>query len=204
MLTVVVSSHSMNMSNFEKCTQREQMFVTAMIECRGKNRAAAYASLGCKTDTAADQAAHRMLRKQHVRDAIAEFTGQAMQAAVVDAQWLLNDLTEVAEMDLTSIMDDNGHYKPVQQWDEVIRRNIKKIKMGQVKITDDDGNVSLQVRPVEVTFVDTLKARDMIGKHVQVAAWKENIGLEGTMGTYTVPPEAVAEIHKKMMEQDDC
>lgn len=159
-------------------------------------------------DNVAAVTANRLLRNDKIRTALNELGGEVVEAAKVDAQWLLDDLSSFVECDITTIFDDEGNYKPLNEWDEVLRRNIKKIEMGQIKVitrnpeTNTD-ELTLKTVPVKVEFNDTMRARDMIGKHVAVGAFRDNVQIDAVVGGYQVPPEKVAEIHQKMIQHDD-
>ena len=199
-----------NMKNFNELKPSHQIFVAEFIATNGNGTKAAYAcSPHITNDNSAAVTANRLLRNDKIRCALNELGGQIVEASKIDAQWLLDDLSSLVECDLTSIFDDDGNYKPFAQWDEVLRRNVKKIEMGQIKVitkNPDTGEEKLSFKniPIKVEFNDTMKARDMIGKHVAVAAFRENVNVNGILGAYQVDPERVKEIHTKMIEMDDC
>ncbi len=197
------------METFNTLTPNHQVFVAEYIASNGNGTRAAWAmNPNFSNDNVAAVTANRLLRMNKIRAALNELSDKVVEAAKIDAQWLLDDLSSFVECDPLSIFDDEGNYKPFNEWDETLRRNIKKIEMGQIKVVQenpDTGESQLVFKtvPIKVEFNDTMKARDMIGKHVAVGAFRENVSVDAVVGGYQVAPDAVAEIHKKMIERDD-
>jgi len=202
---------------FNKLTIKQQSFVAAYVSNGFNGTKAAYVCSDVNNDNSAAVTAHRMLSNINVREAVQELCGQVVEASKVDAQYLLDDLSEINEIDTSLIYDDDSNILPMKQWPLVLRKNVKEVEhderiemVNQVQENPETGESEMVVVPQTIRFIkkvkfhDTLKVKEMIGKHVQVAAFKENLSVQGSVGSYDVPKDQVKDLVKKMLDADDC
>lgn len=77
---------------------------------------------------------------------------------------LLGELRNIACVDMTQILDDNGCLKPTDTWPEDAKQNLKKIIVKE--IFDDKGNKEGELKTVE--FHAKLRAIELYGKQLQM------------------------------------
>jgi len=112
------------------------------------------------------------LRTEELQKVAAE---QAQEKFKVDADWMLGRLKEIDEMDVADILDDSGHVKPVSEWPKVWRTTISAMDLHEIQNAKD---VTTVVRKLKLP--DKAKNLEMLGKHVEVQAFKEQREVEHT------------------------
>ena len=80
----------------------------------------------------------------------------------VDGVYLLKNLADLLEADITEGMDINGRWLPLTQWSSRLRKKIESYEADPVTGV-----------PTKVKFATTLNIIAMIGKHTSVGAFEE-------------------------------
>lgn len=92
----------------------------------------------------------------------------------IDADWLLGELKGVRDMDVLDIMEsDLKSFKPLDEWPSIWRREISGIDL--MTLSNSDENIESIIKKIK--WPDKTKNRELIGKHVNVQAFKENINI---------------------------
>ncbi|MBA6090039.1 terminase small subunit [Pseudomonas monteilii] len=118
---------------------------------------AGYAKKGAK-----DQA-YQLMQLPEVAEAIEKAMGERNKRLQVDADYVLLRLTEIDQLDLADIFDLDGKLLPIRQWPLIWRQMVKEVDMKTGK----------------VKFHDKLRALELIGKHVNVNAFREQVNHTG-------------------------
>ncbi|WP_070096233.1 terminase small subunit [Pseudomonas sp. NBRC 111139] len=118
---------------------------------------AGYAKKGAK-----DQA-YQLMQLPEVAQAIEQAMGERNKRLQVDADYVLQRLTEIDQLDLADIFDLDGKLMPIRQWPLIWRQMVKEVDMKTGK----------------VKFHDKLRALELIGKHVNVNAFREQVNHTG-------------------------
>jgi phage terminase small subunit len=156
-------------------TPKQQAFVDEYLVDLNATQAAIRA--GYSPETAQEQSS-RLLSNVMVSAAVAAAKAERSKQTGIDAAWLLKRLADEAEADLNDIYDEVGALKPIHQWPLIWRKGL----VGGIKAIeerDDTGKVVGVVR--EVKLSDRVKRLEMIGKHVDVQAFKEQVEHSGGM-----------------------
>ncbi len=92
-------------------------------------------------------------------------------------------LVEIDQMDVLDILNDDGGMKPIAEWPKVWRTSLSAMDIATIKTTQaslqkENGEADLSVEDVEhilkkVKWPDKVKNLELIGKHVDVNAFKE-------------------------------
>lgn len=120
---------------------------------------AGYAKKGAK-----DQA-YQLMQLSEVAQAIEAAMGERNKRLQVDADYVLQRLTEIDQLDLADIFDLDGKLMPIRQWPLIWRQMVKEVDMKTGK----------------VKFHDKLRALELIGKHVNVNAFREQVNHTGNI-----------------------
>lgn len=120
---------------------------------------AGYAKKGAK-----DQA-YQLMQLPEVAEAIEKAMGERNKRLQVDADYVLQRLTQIDQLDLADIFDLDGKLLPVRQWPLIWRQMVKEVDMKTGK----------------VKFHDKLRALELIGKHVNVNAFREQVNHTGNI-----------------------
>lgn len=118
-----------------------------------------------------DKSAHvhgtRLLKNDRVRSYLATLTEERCERTRIDADWLLRRLAEELEADIADILFDDCSLKPLQEWPKVWRQGLIA---GLDVQTQPDGTVTTKIK-----LSDRVRRLEMIGKHVDVQAWRERV-----------------------------
>lgn len=93
----------------------------------------------------------------------------------IDADWVLVRLAEEAEADLADLYEDNGTLKAVHDWPEIWRQGL----VAGIDVLEEfetaDGNKERVGTVRKLRLSDRVKRLELIGKHVNVQAFREQI-----------------------------
>ena len=106
-----------------------------------------------------------------VQDEVMRRMEDIIEIAQVDKALLLRKLYAFMESDIIDIYYDNGAFKPLREWPKVMR---------QMLVSFDLCPITHQ--PTKVKFLDRMRIIENIGKHVDVAAFQENIMVKHELG----------------------
>lgn len=162
-----------------KLTPKQERFVAEYLIDLNATQAAIRAGYSAKT---ADRIGPELLGKTCVAKAIAGAKQARIERTEIDADWVLKRLARDATADLAELYDEGGALKPVKDWPMVWRTGlVSGIETVQERDGEDgDGNpVFATVRKVKL--LDRTKMVELIGRHVNVGAFKDKLELEATI-----------------------
>lgn len=148
------------MSN-KKLTAKQRLFVKYYVISLNATDAAIKA--GYSPDSAANIGSENV-RKPHIKKAIADAQSERLANLDIDANYVLKRLIEVDTLDVIDILDHNNNIKPVADWPKEWRQNISSIDVAE----NTSGTI------VKLKFPDKVKNLELIGRHINVAAWTTN------------------------------
>ena len=140
---------------------------------------AGYAKKGAK-----DQA-YQLMQLPEVAEAIEKAMGERNKRLQVDADYVLQRLTEIDQLDLADIFDVDGKLMPIRQWPLIWRQMVKEVDMKTGK----------------VKFHDKLRALELIGKHVNVNAFREQVNHTGNINLTDITDEELERQIAKLLGQ---
>jgi phage terminase small subunit len=146
-------------------TARQAAFVDEYVKSGNGRQAAIAAGYSPKN---AEVEAARLLTNAKVRTLIEEKRAQRSKQTGIDAAWLLKRLAEEAEADLKDLYEDEGLMvlKPIDKWPLVWRQGlVAGVKHGRYGL--------------ELKVSDRARRLELIGKHIGVSAFQENVKVSG-------------------------
>lgn len=171
-----------------KLTKKQLLFVEEyLIDLNG---AQAAIRAGYSKNSAKEQSS-RLLTKANVQELLTKRKAERSQRTKIDADYVLNRLVEIDEMDVADILDNEGNALPINQWPMCWRRTISGLDLQELMA----GDIQTVVRKIK--WPDKVKNLELIGKHVDVQAFKEQKQLSGDLTVTNL----VAEISKRNAEQ---
>jgi len=78
-------------------------------------------------------------------------------------------------MDVADILDDAGNILPVRDWPKCWRQTISGLDVNEIL----SGDVATVIKKIK--WPDKVKNLELIGKHVDVQAFKDQVGLSGSL-----------------------
>ena len=152
-------------------TPKQEAFVREYLVDLNATQAAIRA--GYNPNTAKEQAS-RLLTNVNVAAAVADAKAKRASELGVDARWVLKRLSLEAEADLADLYAENGSLRPIHEWPLIWRQGLIS---GVETVREGKGDE-------EASFVDKIKISDrikrieLIGKHVDVEAFRERIEVD--------------------------
>ena len=160
-------------------TPKQQRFVEEYLVDLNATQAAVRAGYSAKT---ADQQGSRLLANVKVSDAVAAAQAARSQRTKIDAEWVLRTLAEEKAADLADLFDDAGNVLPVREWPAVFRRGVV-VGIESFEEYAGRGDERIAIGMVrKIKLADRVKHIELIGKHVDVQAWREQKALTGPNG----------------------
>lgn len=141
---------------------KRQRFVAEYLADKDLNQTQAAIRAGYAEKGAKDQA-YNLMQNPEVSAAIRAGMEARSKRLQIDADYVLTRLTAIDQMDLAEIHGDDGKLLPIKQWPLIWRQMVKEVDMKTGK----------------VKFHDKLRALELIGKHVDVNAFREQVNHSG-------------------------
>lgn len=156
----------------ENLTPKQAQFVREYLIDLNATQAAIRAGYSKKTARAVGA---ENLTKPDIKAAIAAATQKRAEETGIDAAWVLRRLAAEAEADVGDLYDDNGDLKPVKQWPKIWRQGL--VAGLDVEVISIEGVEIGRIKKLRVS--DRVKRIELIGKHVNVQAFKDQIEVGG-------------------------
>lgn len=157
-------------------TAKQQRFVLEFLLDLNATQAAIRAGYSRET---ADKQGPRLLSHPEIKAAIEAAKIERSERTEIDADWMLRRLVEEAEADLADLYDANNDLKPIDEWPEIWRQGL----VAGVEVDalfEGSGEERRQVGYVKkIKLSDRLRRLELIGKHVRVNAFQEQVTVSG-------------------------
>ncbi|WP_145494579.1 terminase small subunit [Yersinia bercovieri] len=153
-----------------KLTDKQELFAREYLKDLNATQAAIRAGYSEKT---ARKIGSENLTKPDVAERIAELKGERCEEVGIDAAYVLRRLVEIDQMDVLDILLPNGELKPIKDWPKTWRTTLSGID-----VTEMAGDVPGFLKKIK--WPDKVKNLELLGKHVDVQAFKENVKNEHT------------------------
>ena len=158
----------------KELTPKQARFVEEYLIDLNATQAAIRAGYSAKT---ANDQIGKLLATPHVKAAIEAGKVSRSERTQIDAAWVLRRLAAEAEADMADIYFENGAIKPVHEWPKIWRQGLVA-GVEHVEVKDAEGNATGDV-VVKIKVSDRVRRLELIGKHVGVQAFQENIAVSG-------------------------
>lgn len=182
-------THKRKSTQFKPLTAMQEAYCQSYIKTP-ENQSQAAIDAGFSPNTAHVKASV-MMRDERIQKRIAELMEERNKRMRVSADYVLMRLVEIDQMDVLDILNDDGGMKPIAEWPKVWRTSLSAMDIATIKTTQaslqkENGEADLSVEDVEhilkkVKWPDKVKNLELIGKHVDVNAFKERLEVSGTV-----------------------
>lgn len=167
-----------------KLTDKQRLFVHEYLIDMNATQAAIRAGYSSKPESASAIGTEN-LSKPLIKAAIAKAMESRIEETQIDANWLLKRLAEEVEADVADLYGENGGMKPVHQWPEIWRKGLVAGLDVHQEYSYEDGQRIPDGLIMKLKLSDRVKRLEMIGKHINVNAFQENINHTGKIDGYT-------------------
>ena len=163
-------------------TPKQDAFVREYLLDLNATQAAIRAGYSAKTARAVGC---ENLTKPDIAAAIAEAQARRAERTRIDADWLLTRLADESAADVADLYDEHGGLKPVKEWPMIWRQGlVVGLDVEEIK---DNGAVVGVVRKVKLS--DRVKRLELIGRHIDVGAFKDKVEHSGKVELETMTEE---------------
>lgn len=147
------------------------------------------------------------LSKPYISDFIAKLQAEREKKVKVDAEILLKHLDDERTADINDLYDEDGNLLPIKEWPLVFRQGlVAGVETEGVAVTDPfTGEKVIKSRVSKIKLLDRTKVKDLIGRHVRVQAFRDNVALSSPSGgpvevDMTMKVKDAADAWKRMAE----
>lgn len=133
------------------------------------------------SDNGADVQAVRLLATARVQERIAELMKKRNERNKIDADYVLNRLREIDELDVMDILqEDMKNFKLLSEWPKAWRTSISGIDL--LTLSNSEGqDMSSIIKKIK--WPDKTRNLELLGKHIGVNAFSENLNIKQTSVT---------------------
>ncbi|EOT1891487.1 terminase small subunit [Citrobacter freundii] len=153
-----------------KLTDKQELFAREYLKDLNATQAAIRAGYSEKT---ARSQANRLLTNVDIENRIAELKSVRNEEVGIDAAYVLKRLVEIDQMDVLDILLANGELKPIKDWPKTWRTTLSGMD-----VTEMAGDAAGLLKKIK--WPDKVKNLELLGKHVDVQAFKEQVSNEHT------------------------
>lgn len=166
----------------KKLNTRHKSFIREYLKDMNGTQAAIRAGYSAKT---ASSKANELLRDPMIAEQLVKVTEKRMERVEIDADYVLRRLVTIDQMDVADILNDDGTIKPVSQWPEIWRQMISGMDLAEMWQGSGDQRELIGILK-KMKWPDKVKNLELIGKHINVQAFKDRVEHEGDI-TNLVP-----------------
>ncbi|OCA53930.1 terminase small subunit [Photorhabdus namnaonensis] len=157
-------------------TDKQEMFCREYLVDLNATQAAIRAGYSEKT---ANRIGSENLSKLDIQKRISELKSDRNEVVKVDAEYVLRRLVEIDKMDVLDIIDDDMSLKSVHEWPTTWRRYLSGFDLAEMfEGRGDDREIVGILKKIK--WPDKVKNLELLGKHVSVQAFRENVKTELT------------------------
>ena len=162
--------HKRKSTQYKPLTAMQEAYAQEYIKCP-ENQAQAAINAGFSPKSAHVKASI-MMRDERIKKRIAELMAERNKRARISADYVLLRLQQIDELDLADIMDDDLSLKPLSSWPKAWRQFLSGVKVAELFEGKGDKKEIIGVLK-SIKWPDKLKNLELIGKHVDVNAFRE-------------------------------
>lgn len=187
--------HKRKSTQYKPLTAMQEAYCQSYIKYP-ENQSQAAIDAGFSPNTAAVKASV-MMRDERIQKRIAELMEERNKRLRVSADYVLLRLMEIDQMDVLDILNDDGSLKPISQWPKVWRTSISAVDINRIRMAMNDDEEDIESTLQKIKWPDKVKNLELIGKHVDVMAFKERLEVSGNI---TIA-DRMAAARKRVKEQ---
>lgn len=165
-------------TQYKPLTAMQEAYAQEYTKCP-ENQTQAAINAGFSPKTAAVKASV-MMRDERIQKRIAELMDERNKRLRVSADYVLLRLVEIDQMDVIDILNDDMSIKPVSEWPKVWRQYLTGFELADMFEGRGDEKELVGILK-KIKWPDKVKNLELIGKHVDVNAFKERLEVSGTV-----------------------
>jgi len=151
-------------------TDKQEMFCREYLIDLNATQAAIRAGYSEKT---ANRTGSENLSKPDIAQRIIDLKSERNERVEINADYVLRRLVEIDEMDVLDILKDDGGLKMVHEWPKVWRTTLSGLDILTTVTNFDETTMENILKKIK--WPDKVKNLELLGKHVTVQAFKDNV-----------------------------
>lgn len=164
-------------TQYKPLTAMQEAYAQEYTKCPD-NQTQAAINAGFSPNTAAVKASV-MMRDERIQKRIAELMEERNKRLRVSADYVLLRLVEIDQMDVIDILNDDGTLRPIREWPKIWRTTLSGFDLSSTIMNMDETSIETILKKIK--WPDKVKNLELIGKHVDVNAFKERLEVSGTV-----------------------
>ncbi len=164
-------------TQYKPLTAMQEAYAQEYTKCP-ENQTQAAINAGFSPNTAAVKASV-MMRDERIQKRIAELMEERNKRLRVSADYVLLRLVEIDQMDVLDILNDDGTLKPIREWPKIWRTTLSGFDLSSTIMNMDDTSIETILKKIK--WPDKVKNLELIGKHVDVNAFRERLEINVKM-----------------------
>lgn len=180
-------------TQYKPLTAMQEAYAQEYTKCP-ENQTQAAINAGFSPKTAAVKASV-MMRDERIQKRIAELMEERNKRLRVSADYVLLRLVEIDQMDVLDILNDDGSLKPIRDWPRIWRTTLSGFDLSSTIMNMDETSIETILKKIK--WPDKVKNLELIGKHVDVNAFRERLEIDVKM---TIA-DKMAKARKRVKEQ---
>lgn len=166
--------------------QKQEAFVREYLIDLNATQAAIRAGYSARS---AEVQGSRLLSNAKVAAAVAAAQAERVAKNDIDASYVLKRLLEIDQMDVLDILDDAMRLKPVSAWPKVWRQYLSGLDVAEMFEGSGDERKMVGILK-KIKWPDKVKNLELLGKHIDIQAFKDKIEHSGEMSINVLPEDA--------------
>src|SRR5690606_27443672 len=142
-----------------------------------------------------------------VARAIHEALSERSRRVEVDADYVLQRLVEIDQMDVLDILTEGMSLKPVSDWPRIWRQYLSGFDLAEMFEGSGDQREMVGILK-KIKWPDKVKNLELLGKHVGVQAFRDRVEHTGKNGgpveIAALTKEEYKQARQEMLADDDC
>ncbi|WP_449540982.1 terminase small subunit [Enterobacter ludwigii] len=177
MMPATPKTHKRKSTKYKPLTAMQEAYCQSYIKSP-ENQSQAAIDAGFSPNTAAVKASV-MMRDERIQKRIAELMEERNKRNRVSADYVLMRLVEIDQMDVLDILNDDGSLKPIREWPKIWRTTLSGFDLSSTIMNMNEDSIETILKKIK--WPDKVKNLELIGKHVDVNAFKERLEVSGTV-----------------------
>ncbi|TYF59879.1 terminase small subunit [Enterobacter hormaechei] len=177
MMPATPKTHKRKSTQYKPLTAMMEAYCQSYIKTP-ENQTQAAINAGFSPNTAAVKASN-MMRDERIQKRIAELMEERNKRMRVSADYVLMRLVEIDQMDVLDILNDDGSLKPIREWPKIWRTTLSGFDLSSTIMNMNEDSIETILKKIK--WPDKVKNLELIGKHVDVNAFKERLEVSGTV-----------------------
>jgi len=122
----------------------------------------------------AGQTAYRLINDPLCQSYIAKLSKERAQRVQVDADYVLQRLYDMDQMDIIDILNDDMSLKTLSEWPKIWRQSLNGVEIADLFESEGDTRKLMGVLK-KIKWIDRLKNLELLGKHIDVGAFADRV-----------------------------